>query len=142
VSLRFAKRVASAAPGLDRFAERVQPRVRNALVSRPWLHDALDGGWLGVPLHPVTTDVPVGAWSAALGLDVVSVLTRSHAIGDAADGALAVGIVGAVPAAVPGRRTEDCPVGDTWELLGQWSGITQAGARFGASTRSPAYVLK
>src|SRR2546421_7360711 len=64
VSLQFAKRVADAAPGLDRVAERMQPRVRSALGGRPWLHDALDGTWLGVPLHPVLTDVPVGAWTA------------------------------------------------------------------------------
>jgi nitrite reductase/ring-hydroxylating ferredoxin subunit/uncharacterized membrane protein len=102
VSLQFAKRVANAAPGLDRFAQRVQPRVRSALVSRPWLHDALDGTWLGVPLHPVLTDVPVGAWTAAFGLDAVSAVTGSRAVRDAADGALAVGIAGAVPAAATG----------------------------------------
>jgi nitrite reductase/ring-hydroxylating ferredoxin subunit/uncharacterized membrane protein len=102
MSLPFANRVANAVPGLDRFAARLQPRVRSLLVSRPWLHDALDGTWLGVPLHPVLTDVPVGAWTAALSLDAVSVLAGSRALGDAADRALAVGIAGAVPAAATG----------------------------------------
>jgi nitrite reductase/ring-hydroxylating ferredoxin subunit/uncharacterized membrane protein len=102
MSLQFAKRAANAAPGLDRLAARLQPRVRSAVMSRPWLHDALDGTWLGVPLHPVLTDVPVGAWTAAFGLDAVSVLTGSRAAGDGADGALAVGIAGAVPAAATG----------------------------------------
>jgi nitrite reductase/ring-hydroxylating ferredoxin subunit/uncharacterized membrane protein len=100
--LELAKRVANATPGLDRLAARLQPRVRSVLVSRPWLHDALDGTWLGVPLHPVLTDVPVGAWTAALGLDTLSVLTGSRAVDNAADGALAVGIAGAVPAAATG----------------------------------------
>jgi nitrite reductase/ring-hydroxylating ferredoxin subunit/uncharacterized membrane protein len=102
MSLGFAERVANAAPGLDRLAARLQPRVQSALGSRPWLHDTLDGTWLGVPLHPVLTDVPVGAWTAAFGLDAVSVLTGSRAVGNAADGALAMGIAGAVPAAVTG----------------------------------------
>ena len=102
VSLQLANRVANAAPGLDRLAARLQPRVESALASPPWLHDVLDGTWLGTPLHPVLTDVPVGAWTAAFGLDAVSVLTRSRAARDAADGALAVGIAGAVPAAVTG----------------------------------------
>ena len=76
VSLEFAKRLADTAPWLDRCAETVQPRVRSALVSRPWLHDALGGTWLGAPLHPALTDVPVGAWTAAFGIDLVS--TRAN----------------------------------------------------------------
>ena len=102
MSPSFTSRVANAAPGLDRVAAKLQPRVRGALVSRPWLHDALDGTWIGVPLHPVLTDVPVGAWTTALSLDAISILTGSRGIGDAADGALAIGIAGAVPAAVTG----------------------------------------
>ena len=102
MSLPLAKRVANAAPWLDRWAERVQPRVRSVVVSRRWLHDGLDGTWLGAPLHPVLTDVPMGAWTTAFGLDSISMLTSSRAVRDAADGALAFGIAGAVPAAATG----------------------------------------
>jgi nitrite reductase/ring-hydroxylating ferredoxin subunit/uncharacterized membrane protein len=103
MSPQLAKRVANAAPaGIDRLAEKLQPRVGALLASRPWLHDALDGTWLGTPLHPALTDVPVGAWTAAFGLDGVSALGGSRAVANAADWALAVGIVGALPAAVTG----------------------------------------
>ena len=32
--------------------------------------NALHGVWLGHPLHPVFTDLPIGAWTTALALDV------------------------------------------------------------------------
>ena len=31
--------------------------------------NALHGVWLGHPLHPVLTDVPIGAWTTALAFD-------------------------------------------------------------------------
>ena len=58
------------------------------------VRDVLDGVWFGNPLHPALTDVPLGAWTAAFVLDLVG--------SEAADGALAVGILGAVPAALTG----------------------------------------
>ena len=76
---------------LDDYAEPVQEAV-NAM-PRP-VRDILDGVWFGNPLHPALTDVPLGAWSAAFALDLVG--------SEAADGALAVGILGAVPAALTG----------------------------------------
>ena len=33
------------------------------------LKNLLHGTWLGHPLHPVITDVPIGAWTAAAVLD-------------------------------------------------------------------------
>jgi nitrite reductase/ring-hydroxylating ferredoxin subunit/uncharacterized membrane protein len=55
----------------------------------------LHGTWLGHPLHPVLTDVPVGAWTAAVILD---------AAGEdrGADLAVAVGLAGAAASAVTG----------------------------------------
>src|SRR5262245_66303584 len=38
------------------------------------VRDFLHGTWLGHPLHPVLTDVPLGAWTVATVLD----LTRSE----------------------------------------------------------------
>ncbi|MBW3651387.1 MAG: hypothetical protein KY458_12550, partial [Actinobacteria bacterium] len=32
--------------------------------------DLLSGTWLGHPLHPLLTDVPIGAWASALVLDL------------------------------------------------------------------------
>jgi nitrite reductase/ring-hydroxylating ferredoxin subunit/uncharacterized membrane protein len=129
VSLQLANRVADAAPWLDRWAERVQPRVRSMLVSRSWLHDGLDGTWLGAPLHPALTDVPIGAWTAAFGLDSISMLTSSRAVRDAADGALAFGIAGAVPAAATGTS-------DWRDLIGEERRIANVHALLNAAALS------
>lgn len=72
-------------------AEAVQDVVR--AVPQP-VRNVLDGVWLGAPLHPALTDVPLGAWSAAAALDVLG--------SEAADEVLAVGVLAAVPAAVTG----------------------------------------
>ena len=44
-------------------AERIQPLIHRA-VDAPAVRNTLDGVWLGAPLHPALTDVPVGAWTA------------------------------------------------------------------------------
>jgi nitrite reductase/ring-hydroxylating ferredoxin subunit len=90
-NLRLTKQLAELAEPLDQRADPVQEAV-NA-VPQP-VRDVLDGVWLGNPLHPALTDIPLGAWSAAFALDFVG--------SEAADDALAVGILGAVPAALTG----------------------------------------
>src|SRR5437763_16556366 len=91
MSLRLSKRLAEVAEPLEPAADVVQGAVK--AVPQP-VRDALDGVWLGAPLHPALTDVPLGAWSAAALLDTVG--------SDSADAALAVGILAAVPAALTG----------------------------------------
>jgi nitrite reductase/ring-hydroxylating ferredoxin subunit/uncharacterized membrane protein len=91
MTLRLSKRLAEAAEPLEPAAEVVQGAVK--AVPRP-ARDVLDGVWLGAPLHPPLTDVPLGAWSAAALLDVVG--------SESADAALAVGVLAAVPTAVTG----------------------------------------
>lgn len=100
--ITLGRRLTRSQPWLDGIADRLQPRVGEVVRSRPWLHDLLDGTWLGTPLHPALTDVPIGAWSAAFALDAVSAVTGSPGARTAADSALAVGIAGAVPAAMTG----------------------------------------
>jgi nitrite reductase/ring-hydroxylating ferredoxin subunit/uncharacterized membrane protein len=90
-NLRLTKQLADLAEPLDDHAESVQEAV-NA-VPQP-VRDVLDGVWFGNPLHPALTDVPLGAWTTALVLDLVG--------SESADDALAVGIVGALPAALTG----------------------------------------
>jgi nitrite reductase/ring-hydroxylating ferredoxin subunit/uncharacterized membrane protein len=103
VSLELTKRIAgSVPPWLDDVAKRAQPPVQRFFSARPRLHNLLDGTWLGVPLHPALTDVPVGAWTSAFALDLVAAVTGSETANNAADGALAVGIAGALPAAATG----------------------------------------
>jgi nitrite reductase/ring-hydroxylating ferredoxin subunit/uncharacterized membrane protein len=71
----------------------------------------LHGTWLGHPLHPVLTDVPLGAWTVALVCDVLD--TRDGRWSRPADGAVGIGVAGAVAAAVSGltdwQHTEGSP---------------------------------
>jgi nitrite reductase/ring-hydroxylating ferredoxin subunit/uncharacterized membrane protein len=64
--------------------------------------NALHGTWLGHPLHAALTDVPIGAWTAAMVFDVIDVVSARREFGVAADGALALGVAGALGAAVAG----------------------------------------
>jgi nitrite reductase/ring-hydroxylating ferredoxin subunit len=91
VTLRLSKRLAAAAEPLDSVADAAQGAVRG--VPQP-VRDVLDGVWLGAPLHPALTDVPLGAWTAAALLDVIG--------SESADAALTVGVFAAVPAAATG----------------------------------------
>jgi nitrite reductase/ring-hydroxylating ferredoxin subunit/uncharacterized membrane protein len=107
----FASRFAVSQRWADPLAARLQPLIRRA-VSPPPIRNFLDGVWLGAPLHPALTDVPVGAWTTALLLDGGSVLSGDEALAAAADRALAVGTIAAVPAAVAGLN-------DMRDLIGQ-----------------------
>ena len=89
---------ALATPNLDEAADALGRAVEGAYgatgASRG-VKDFLNGTWLGHPLHPVVTDIPVGAWTVALVLD---------ALGErrAAKIAVGIGLLGAVGAAVSG----------------------------------------
>ena len=62
----------------------------------------LHGTWLGHPLHPAITDVPIGAWTAATVFDVFEVSTGDQHLADASDFAVGIGLVGAGGAAITG----------------------------------------
>jgi nitrite reductase/ring-hydroxylating ferredoxin subunit/uncharacterized membrane protein len=97
------QRIIDAVPFLDDVAESVQPKVQEVIDrGGTKTRNILDGVWFGSPLHPALTDVPVGAWTATMALDAVEVATGSRAARNAADGALAVGIVGGIAAAAVG----------------------------------------
>ena len=67
------------------------------------VQNALNGKWLGHALHPPLTDIPVGAWTAALVLDCIEANGGTRrGFGDAVDATIAVGLVGAVGAALTG----------------------------------------
>ena len=66
------------------------------------LENALHGVWLGHPLHPVLTDIPLGAWSVVFVLDVIEAATGTRKFQAGADAALNIGIAGALGAAVTG----------------------------------------
>jgi len=75
---------------LDPVVSAVRRVVRTALSSQR-VKDALHGVWLGHPLHPPLTDLPIGAWAAAGVLDAVP------GTGNAAATMIAAGCAGYVP---------------------------------------------
>src|SRR5690348_14893413 len=92
---------------LDNLSDTIQPIVRDAFSNAGEngrvLKDLLNGVWLGHPLHPVITDVPVGAWTISELLDLVSAASGDPpGLDTAADITLAAGIVAALGAAVTG----------------------------------------
>jgi nitrite reductase/ring-hydroxylating ferredoxin subunit/uncharacterized membrane protein len=60
------------------------------------------GTWLGHPLHPLITDVPIGAWTLAVLFDIIYLFNRSHTWVSAADLTIFVGLLGALGAVVSG----------------------------------------
>src|SRR5438067_7847694 len=84
---------------LDHWADQLQ-ELLNTVVSQGGpaarrVKNWLNGVWLGHPLHPALTDAAVGAWSAGALLDLVGA-------SGAADAAITVGVLGAVPTALAG----------------------------------------
>ncbi len=83
-------------------ADAVQEPLLGLLAQLGPLKDFLHGKWLGHALHPVLTDIPVGAWTTALALDAVGMMTGEEGIADAADLAVGIGLLGAVGSAITG----------------------------------------
>src|SRR3954462_1876690 len=93
-------------PALDRVAEPLSRAVRGAYeLAGPGGQRAknlVHGVWLRHPLHPVFTDLPIGAWTTGLVLDAMAARNRDRGMERAADVAVAVGLAGAAAAAVTG----------------------------------------
>jgi nitrite reductase/ring-hydroxylating ferredoxin subunit/uncharacterized membrane protein len=93
---------------LDPIAEAVQPRITNLFRSGgaagQKIKDLFNGVWLGHPLHSALTDVPLGAWTAAVWLDLLEPRSgpRRPGVARAADAAVALGLAGALGSAVTG----------------------------------------
>ena len=99
----MSQRVVEAVPLLDRIADAVQPEVQRAVeAGGTTVRNVLDGTPLELPLHPALTDVPVGAWTAAITFDALDIATGSRAMRNAADATLALGVAGGFAAAATG----------------------------------------
>src|SRR5260370_10712608 len=66
------------------------------------LKTLVHGTWLGHPLHPVLTDIPIGAWTLAVLFDIIYLFRGTHGWVSAADVTIFVGLLGAVGAAITG----------------------------------------
>ena len=93
-------------PALDAIAEPLSRTVRGAYdLAGPGgqrVKNAVHGVWLRHPLHPVFTDLPIGAWTTGLVLDTMAAAKRDESMARPADVAMAVGLAGAAAAAVTG----------------------------------------
>jgi nitrite reductase/ring-hydroxylating ferredoxin subunit/uncharacterized membrane protein len=66
--------------------------------------DLLHGTWLGHPLHPVLTDIPIGTWVAATFFDLVAAASgdNTERAEYAADVLTQLGLVAALPTVITG----------------------------------------
>lgn len=106
-----ASRIAASVAGaqaLDGPAEKVSTAVRGVLGTGT-VKDLLSGTWLGHALHPLLTDVPIGAWTSATILDLAGGADSAPA----AERLIGVGIAAALPTAVSGLSDwADSTLGD------------------------------
>jgi nitrite reductase/ring-hydroxylating ferredoxin subunit/uncharacterized membrane protein len=126
---------------LDKAGDTIQPAVLDAFKAGgktgQRIKNFLHGTWLGHPLHPAITDIPVGAWTTAAVLDGLELLgEEKYAPG--ADGAIAVGLVGAVGSAVTGL-TDWTGTSQETRNLGLMHGLLNAGATVLYAT---SYILR
>ncbi len=125
---------------LDAIADKVGDLVGQVVSPGP-VKDALSGTWLGHTLHPVLTDVPIGAWTSATALDLIG--GRDSEV--AARRLIGLGILASVPTAMSGLSDYADTVGEERRV-----GLTHAAfniaalALFGASygARKNGSVLK
>lgn len=82
---------------LDEISEPLSKAVKNVTDPHPVKY-LLSGSWLGHQLHPMVTDIPIGAWVMASALDV----TGGKRMRPASQRLVAIGVISAVPAALTG----------------------------------------
>jgi nitrite reductase/ring-hydroxylating ferredoxin subunit/uncharacterized membrane protein len=62
----------------------------------------LNGTWIGHPLHPMLTDIPIGAWTLTILLDLIGLLFGFSQLGLATSITVCIGVAGALAAATAG----------------------------------------
>jgi nitrite reductase/ring-hydroxylating ferredoxin subunit/uncharacterized membrane protein len=90
------------------------------------LRNFLNGTWLGEPLHVVLTDLPIGAWTAAMFFDFLDLIVDRHEFAFAADASIGVGLAGAAGAAATGM-TDWSDVDPPARRLGLIHGLINVG---------------
>lgn len=90
-------KLSASSPWLDKAADALHQLVTPIVGEQvpQELRDLLYGTWLGHPLHPLMTDLSIGAWTTSMAMDLIG---EEHA----ADLALKLGTLSAVGTAVTG----------------------------------------
>ena len=117
---------------LDAPAEAWAKTVRR-LLGPGAVKDAISGTFLGHPLHPLLTDLPIGTWTSATLLDLIG----GRGSRDAADRLVAAGIAAAIPTAITGTSdwADTTPADDTIRRIGAVHAVSNVAALalYGAS---------
>ena len=93
---QFADRIAEAT-GLDSAAKPLAKNLAKVVPPGP-VKDLLSGSWLGHPVHPMLTDIPIGAWTSAFFLDLLGGKRGRRA----SQQLVGIGVVAALPTAAAG----------------------------------------
>jgi nitrite reductase/ring-hydroxylating ferredoxin subunit/uncharacterized membrane protein len=105
---------------LNEAGDAIQPAIINTFKAGgetgQKIKNFLHGTWLGHPLHPVVTDIPIGSWTVAAVLDGIE-LAGNEDYKSGAYAAIAIGIAGALASAVTG--------------LTDWTGTTKKRRKVG-----------
>jgi nitrite reductase/ring-hydroxylating ferredoxin subunit/uncharacterized membrane protein len=110
-------------------AGKVVSRSVAKLVGAGPMKDLLSGTWLGHPAHPLLTDVPIGAWTSALLLDLMGIFGGAGAASRrGADTLVAVGVVAALPTTASGLSDLSDEVEDSILAVGAAHAICNVAA--------------
>lgn len=99
---------AAPTPLTDRISDALQNVIKAAIGSNRKpprrFRTLLNGTWLGHPLHPAITDIPIGAWLLGAIFDIIWLIAPDANAWAArgAEAAVLIGVLGAVGAAVTG----------------------------------------
>ncbi len=100
--------------------------------------DMLNGTWLGHPVHPMLTDIPLGAWSGTMLLDLAWLNEETEGTARGADITLLLGLLGAGGAAVTGT-TDWSDLDGTDRRVGLMHGLLNIGI---AGIYATSFVLR
>jgi nitrite reductase/ring-hydroxylating ferredoxin subunit/uncharacterized membrane protein len=112
------------AEALDQVSTTVKPIFEKALPAGE-VRNFFTGTWLGHPLHPLLTDVPIGAWTSATVLDLLGGKSGRKA----ADRLIGLGVLAAIPTAAAGAADWIDTGGGTQRI-----GVAHAGGNVAAIT--------
>jgi len=93
-------------PWLDKLADPLQQSI-GKLFGQPGqpnykIKDMLNGVWLGTVFHPIVVQVPIGAWTSSLILDVAWLMDQNDGIAEGSDILMWTGNLSALAAAATG----------------------------------------
>lgn len=100
------------ATGLDPVVEALVA-ASDKVIPAGAIRNTLQGTWLGHPLHPLLTDLPIGCWTSAVLLDLLG----GTRMAPAAQRLVGAGVVAALPTAAAGAA--------------DWTALARPGARAG-----------